>query len=174
MLRSFACLALLVLSGCSTMEVGADYDPSASFDGYKTYGWVADPGSTIDPALRNDLLDSRVRSAVEAGLQAEGLTHTAEDPDLLVNYHGALQQKLDLTTFTDYRGDGHWRGSTTQARAYDEGSLILDLIDSESNSLVWRGTARDEVNMLAKPQEREAKIKEAVTRLLELYPPLAE
>ena len=59
----------------------------------------------------------------------------------------------------------------TYVREYDEGTLIIDIVDAGSNELVWRGAAQGEVNLAASPQEREQRAQDAVQRILEDFPP---
>ena len=54
---------------------------------------------------------------------------------------------------------------------YDEGTLILDIVDAESRTLIWRGSARAEVSATVAPETREARVREAVRRILEQFPP---
>jgi hypothetical protein len=167
--------SLVVTSACSTMEIASDYDPRANFSAYRTYSWltrVEPPGN--DPRLQSSLLHSRIREAVASELTTKGLQHepTAK-PDLLVAYHVALQGKMDVSTVQNYPyGPTAWGATTTtHVRQYEEGSLILDLIDASSQQLVWRGSAQAEVKPDASPEEKQRRIKEAVHKILERYPP---
>jgi hypothetical protein len=54
---------------------------------------------------------------------------------------------------------------------YEEGTLLLDLVDALTNQVVWRGWAQDVVDGLAEDQVRmEAEIDEAVRRIFERFP----
>ena len=71
-----------------------------------------------------------------------------------------------------------WRGgwgveprTETNVYAYDEGMLILDVLRPEPAQLLWRGVARAVVDPGASPEEREARIRQAVRQLLEAFPP---
>jgi hypothetical protein len=170
---------LTIITACSTIgstiEVGSDYDPKANFATYRTYSWlprVEEPGA--DRRLQSTLLHSRIRDAVEAQLSSKGLTKDlVGKPDILVTYHLALKGKFDVTTVPNYPYfPSSWGATTTtNVRQYEEGSLILDLIDASNQQLVWRGSAQAEVKPDASPQEKEKRINEAVQRILERYPP---
>ncbi len=167
-MRLLASLSVLLLAGCSSLTVGADYDPEADFSAYKTWSFTG--GKTNDERISKDLLESRLKTALPPALAARGLT-AAEPGDLQVSYFAAVKEKIDISTYpSTYR---HWQGETYVTK-YDEGTLILDLVDAKDQRLVWRGIARDEVNLLAAPEEREAQLREAVTKLLEQYPPKKE
>lgn len=171
---------LWTFSACSTMEVTSDHDPKANFSAYHTYNWVPGPQqSTGDPRLDSTLLDTRIREAVEQQLTAKGLTKdSGAKPDLLVAYHVAVRGKQGVTTVSDaswyqpgwgYRGGGG--GGPTYARDYEEGTLILDLLDASNRQLVWRGSAQAEVKENISPEKRQERINEAVRRILEQFPP---
>lgn len=164
-MRLLASLSLLLLAGCSTLTVGADYDPKADFSAYKT--WKFTGGTMNDERVSKELLEDRLEKALPPAFAARGLT-AAEPADLQVSYFAAVKEKIDIASYpSTYR---HWQGETYVTK-YDEGTLILDLVDARDQRLVWRGIARDEVNLLAAPEEREAQLREAVTKLLEQYPP---
>jgi hypothetical protein len=50
--------------------------------------------------------------------------------------------------------------------------LIVDFIDNEKKTLVYRAIAYALISLEPTPEEREKKINEAVTRILENFPPL--
>ena len=163
------------ITACSTIDVSSDYDPKANFARYQTYGWLPrkDQDAT-DPRLQSSLLHSRIREAVTTELTNKGLRHEPmANPDLLVAYHVALEGKLDVSTVPNYP---YWPSiwgatTTTSVRQYEEGSLILDLVDVSNHHLVWRGSAKAEVKPDASPEQKEKRIKEAVHEILKNYPP---
>jgi Domain of unknown function (DUF4136) len=168
-------ILLSALAACSPFQVSSDYDPKANFAAYRTYSWlprIEQPDS--DPRLQSSLLHSRIRDAVDAQLTSKGLRQDpTANPDLLVAYHVALQGKLEISTVPSYPyGPSVW-GATqkTYTRQYDEGTLIVDLIDASNRQLVWRGSAQAEVKPDTSPQERQKRINEAVQQILERYPP---
>jgi uncharacterized protein DUF4136 len=166
---------LSTITACSTIDVASDYDPKTNFSAYRIYSWLPrEEQATTDPRLQSSLLHSRIRDAVDAQLTSKGLRQEpTANPDLLVAYHVALQGKLDVTTAPNYPyGPSSWGATTTTyVRQYEEGSLILDLIDASNRQLVWRGSARAEVKPDASPQEKQKRLNEAVQRILERYPP---
>ncbi len=51
---------------------------------------------------------------------------------------------------------------------YTEGTLVLDLRDPSTKSLVWRGIAREEKSDASKV---EGKLEDMVKKAIEKYPP---
>jgi hypothetical protein len=184
----------VALGGCSTMEISTDYNPSANFSGLRSYNWLPGPqGNPDDPRINNSLLDGRIRSAVESQLAAQGYEkQVSGTPDFFVGYHAAVEKKLDVITIDDYYSHasvggpgyrpgsslvyGHqgrtWGGSSqTHVVQYDEGTLILDIVDPQTRKLLWRGSAQAEVNLSGSPEKKQEKVNEAVRRMLERFPP---
>ena len=54
---------------------------------------------------------------------------------------------------------------------YDQGTLVLDIVDGRSNELVWRGTAQARIDPSNSPEERQRRINEAVRKILDRFPP---
>jgi hypothetical protein len=173
---------LLVASvvGCSAVTIQTDFDPAASgtISEYRTYAWLPHP-SGGDTRVNNPLVASRVETAVDQVLSSKGYSKTtAASASFLVGYHAALDGKVDIETMNRYYGYGYarWYGSgalITQdyVREYEEGTLIMDIVDKTSNELVWRGSAQAEVNMDVTPAERQERITNAVQLIFEEFPP---
>ncbi|HZM28775.1 MAG TPA: DUF4136 domain-containing protein, partial [Gemmatimonadales bacterium] len=82
-IRCFAlAMGLLAAAGCAGQQVSADYSPSVGFSQYRTFAIVSRPDSAS-----HQLLDDRVRSAIEAQLPTKGLTETDRgSADLYIGY----------------------------------------------------------------------------------------
>ena len=175
--------AALLAWGCAGVSVSSDYDHTADFSQLKTYSWSpkAQP-VTGDPRIDNNaLLDSRVRAAVDLELALKGFQKASTGtPDFWIAYQAAIQQKVDVMTLNNYYGYGYNRGinsmsgwdNETITTTYDEGTLILDIADPKTNKPLWRGSGQAEVNQNRTPEQREAKINEAVTQMLAKFPPI--
>jgi hypothetical protein len=167
---------VFVLEACApVIDVRTDYDTAADFSRLRTYRWLQTPSNAPrDPRIDNDLLQSRVRVAVNDALHAKGYTEASENPDFRVTYHVMLRDKLDVQSFPLYYGYGlgSWPGaSDVRLSQYEEGTLMLDVIDSASNELVWRGAAQARIDPNRSPQERTELINSAVRKMLDRFPP---
>jgi hypothetical protein len=165
------------LAGCAPMRIDVDYDPSARFDGLRSWDWASEaPKRTGNPRIDNSLFDARVRRAVEERLAAQGYERREAAPDFLVEYHAALDRRLDARQiYTGFGyGPGYWGpygDVQTIVREYEQGTLILDVLDPRERRLLWRGVAEAEVYPTGSPEERAQRIAEAVRRILERFPP---
>ena len=165
-------LAAPALAGCATIDVHSYVERGADLRQYRTYNWgPTDTSSTGDPRLDNNrFFDERVRSAVERGLAGRGLEKTTSGtPDLLVHYHASVTQEIDVRNID--REYAYCDGADCEPYVYDAGTLFVDLVDRNTNTLVWRGWAEGSMDGVIDNQEwMERRIDEAVTRILERLP----
>jgi hypothetical protein len=177
----FIAAAVLALSACSTLKSTSDFDPSVSFEQYKTYSWVEkkneDAGYHLD-----GLMDQRVRAAVETQLSQKGISKAdKKNADLLVNYITKVDKKINIDTFNSNFGYNPYYGprwgfggsihSETTVREYDVGTLMVDLVDNKTGKLIWRGTVADTVREQSTPEERINTINQAIGTVMMNYPP---
>jgi hypothetical protein len=133
------------------------------------------------PRLDNEILEKRIRTAVDKQLAARGYRRQSTGtPDFRVAYHVALKKKLAVSTMNSYygyRAGWGWSYGTVAAGVesytyeYEEGSLVIDIIAADTRRLIWRGSAQAEVNRTARPEKKQAQIDEAVAKMLERFPP---
>jgi len=157
-------------------QVTYDFDKSADFTKYKTYG--TKDGTKVGQPL----IDERIVNAIDTQMTAKGFTKSA-NPDVFVIYHVAFDKQKDISTFSSGYGGGYgpygygWGGmggmstSTTQVRDILVGTLVIDIADAKKNAMVWRGMGTKEVNTTAKPEKRDKSINDAVKKIFKNYPP---
>lgn len=63
------------------------------------------------------------------------------------------------------------RQTITTTREFNQGTLILDIADGRTGRHVWRGWAQAEIQASADPGERETRIRAAVRKILDEFPP---
>jgi len=175
-IKSICLLFLLAVAvGCSTVyDVQFDYNTKTDFANLKTYNWLPVP----EKADIDSLDAMRVQKAVNTEMQAKGLRLTSGIPDFLIAEHLGKKDKVSVRDWGYNYGPyaGYWGGyrgpmggvSTFQ---YEEGSLILDFVDPQTKQLIWRGSAKAEVDDVRTPEKREALINEAVKKILKNFPP---
>lgn len=164
-------VAALAIAGCASMQVSTYMPRGGDIAKYRTYAWgPADTFSTGDPRLdANPFFDARVRVAVEHHLDARGFEKTDAAPDLRLHYHASVSQRIYVRDVD--RRDGFCDNGDCGAEVYDQGTLLIDLVDAGTNTLVWRGWAEDSFDGVVERQARmEAEIDAAVARILERLP----
>ncbi|MFC6996261.1 DUF4136 domain-containing protein [Rufibacter roseus] len=191
LLKSMLGLAMVVLvmgfTGCApTFNVSTDYDKATNFQQYQTWSWYQDqPVAKSDSTRRySTFLDKRIKTAVENEMARRGFTKadSRKEADMLLAYDVSIESMQEVRP--DYMtipsiGFGYWYGyryayrynrlyNNTTVREYQEGTIILDIVDTKSNELVWRGTGQTTGGEKALTQE---KVQEIVTQILAKYPP---
>jgi hypothetical protein len=172
-----------LLGGCSTLEVATEVASDAPFASYRTFGWfAASQTRTGSPRIDNPQLDARIRSEIDRALVGRGLRKASGmHPDIHVAYRVALQTKIESSPvklggqYVPAWGNDPWANRSlgkrgTYVREYEQGTLIVDVIDAKTSRLVWRGTAKTEVDPSDSRRAKEAKIRTAVGRLLRRFP----
>ena len=160
------CLALMPVS--SHVERGLD------FARYRTYDWApADALPLTDERLReNPIFVDDVHGAIDTELNSRGLVRaTAERADLLVHYHAAVNDRLEVATrpgrFQDCFGDDCRPEVTT----YAAGTLVIDLVDASTHRLVWRGWAEHRLeDVLDDPVDVKRRVQSGVRRIFATFP----
>lgn len=62
-------------------------------------------------------------------------------------------------------------GSETYVHEYEEGTLILDIVEPLNRDLLWRGSAEAKVDRQVSAQRKQKRIKKAVKKILSHFPP---
>jgi hypothetical protein len=152
----------------SAQKVETDYDHSANFSQYHTYSWgrvhAADP-----------LFEPRIREAVDHDLQAKGWQLVPSGGDVTLTAVLIKKNQAEYTTFYDGLGPGwRWHGwgagmATTTVEKIPIGTLVVDIYDTSSKHLVWRGLAHDQLS--EKPDKDTKKLEKAVDKMFDKFPP---
>jgi len=161
-----AALLLLLAS-----ETKTDYRHSTDFSRYKTYSWMK-------VEAENSLWTDRIQRYVEAELATKGWQKVSAGGDASVAAVGSTKNQQRLETFYSGFGDGwFWRGlddgvATTTVEDIPIGSLIVDIFDSGSKTLIWRGSG--EKALSGDPKKNQKKLRDIVAEMFKHFPPPAK
>lgn len=177
-----AALALLVASiaGCATSSppnTRVDYDKSADFSVYRTFGFPKQTGT--DRGGYSTLVTSYFKSSMTTAMEARGYKYSEENPDLLVNFFMNTRDRTEIRTnagagygYYGYR-DGLYRGWPMYDRDrtvnYQIGTINVDIVDAAKKQLIWEGVSEGRVTeeALANPK---VTVNAVVTELMRKYP----
>jgi len=171
-------LTAYLISCGPSLKVTDDYDKSVNFDKYKTFALFN--SDSIHDAI-SPLNQQRILNSVKSEMAKKGFRENTDTPDVLVNVTAILQNRVAVSSTTDYYGYGgtyrpyYWGGgmgsSTTNynVQHYKDGSLIIDVIDASSKKLIWQGIGNKEIDKPAK--DPDAAISKAVASIMESFPP---
>ena len=97
---------------------------------------------------------------------------TSDDPDFLIAMQTMSKEKVRHSPEAWGYGYGlRWHSHKYRTRTYDEGTLVLDFVDTASKKLIWRGTAKGLVESNRTPEELDDLVNEAVKKTLKNFPP---
>ena len=161
--------ATLGLTSCSPFQVRSDYAETANFNGYHTYKL------RVDDLKLNDIDKDRVLNEISKQLQAKGLS-VADNPDLIINVKANHKKVTDVESYRPY-GMWGWGGpwgwgfgaGRTWTNNYNEGGLVIDMIDAQTQKLVWQGIGTG--ISVDSPRAKQTQIPDIVADILANYPP---
>ena len=159
-------LGLLITSATFAQKVEIESDQAADFTRYHSFAIRDGRLNSRNPSFNNDLIRKRIEADIQRYLEAKGLTFVPEGrADLNVRYTLGAARKVETETYP-----AGWRGWGTRVVRvpYTEGTLVIDLRDPSTRSLVWRAIAREDKSDAAKV---ESKLDDMVKKSLEKYPP---
>ena len=176
---------LLLLSACQSVQLERDFDPNRDFSAYRSWSW-GEPAVQFkpdDPRIDSDLSRQRIRTAIGEQLDQRGLrlapAGTAGDLKVQAWLIVDNRQQQVSTHFGGAWGDpwagGFWGGPSyveTRTLDYQVATLQVDQLYAEDGKLVWLGSTEQILRSgQPSPTEREAAIRDTVTKILSQYPP---
>ncbi len=166
-------LPILLFFGCSRqILVSSDYDKTADFNAYKTFAWAEEqeaPGKS-NPMFDNEMNRKRIKDAIEQEMGVLGFNKSDSDPDLLIDFHITIDQKVNYMVH-DFEpvGFSYWPDYDVSAYTYKKGALIIHLVDSKKEQLVWQGIGSKTLDDVP-PRNVEERIQKGVKAILAQFP----
>jgi hypothetical protein len=161
-----------------------------NFKDAKTYAWVSpSQPKTGNPRVDgNAELNTLVRKDVDDELAKRGFTlDTSGKPDFLVAYRATLDQNVSVDKNDSSGGYNPFYSADTNAQAragspegagdvpgvnsFQQGTLVIDVVDPNTHQLVWRVTGTDAVNLKNSPHKKEKNLRKAIDKMLAEFPP---
>ncbi|MBS1504597.1 MAG: DUF4136 domain-containing protein [Bacteroidetes bacterium] len=167
-----ACAIAATLPGCSSYNYYTAGLNKTNMSGYRSFAWLPPAGKSRQASQA----DLRIKDAAVASLTAKGLRMDQGNPDLLVTYTATVGRGVKDVYYPTYYGSGgfypgwgfgfgwgwggwyrpyyYWGGPFTyyggmtavDKEHYKEGTIIIDLIDTRTKRVVWRGFGVGEVH----------------------------
>ena len=172
-------LGLLAAEGCAGPKVLTDFDPSAEFSAFRTYAFAGrtdlDQGGVLDnPSVRKQIEEMVGRQLIAKGLREVDVEGRS---DLLVDFWVDVKDKQRVLSTGmaggasggRYGSGAGYHGNIGNTYEYQEGTLIVDLVESSKKELVWRATI---VAILRGSPEKNLELADkGVAKAFEAYPP---
>jgi hypothetical protein len=159
-------LGLLAVLGAFAQKIEIEFDQSVDFSKFKTFAIRDGRLNSKNPSLNSELVRKRIDLDIQKFLEGRGLEFTPSGrSDLDVRYTLGTVRGVQREAYP-----AGWRGWGTRVVRvpYTEGTLVIDLRDPASRSLVWRAIAREEKRDAAGV---EGKLDNMVKKSFEKYPP---
>ena len=187
--QTFAVVGILALAVAvvqAGMKVKVEFDKEYDFSKVRTYGWHPDGAGEVkllmreggDPEQIRVRWEPTIKDAVEKEMAKRGLVPaTSGVPDLYLNYYFLSGPNSEAQTRGQFIGAippwgvPDFAMTTSSLKIFEQGTLILDLIDGPKRQIVWRGIGEAKVDRQRTPVEREKRIREAMAELLKKFPP---
>lgn len=169
----FLGLVVAVLSSCGpNVHVHSSYDERADFERYGTFAMLEpDRAVPTDPDV-DPFFMQRLRRMVRDEMVYRGFREAPpEQADLRVGVMAVVRGRVVVYPSSfgyGYRWGSPWGGY--DVREYDEGTIVVDLIDRRRRAVVWRGTGTRVVTS----RTSEEDLREVVLDILDEYPPGTE
>ena len=151
-LRVAAVVALSAACG-PAIQLHTAVSPEANLSALRTFRMLPAPRvrpgvgrlPANDPMLVNSATNVALRRALVQTFESRGYVMDDSTPDFVVAYYASAQETLDVQCW-DYGyawrprwwrgwGPGHERLATE----YEEGTVIIDVLDAQGLELLWRG-----------------------------------
>lgn len=125
----------------------AEKEDNFRLSDYPTFGFyeIEAKGDTSPATFDRNI--AIVKDAISKNLEAKGLNQ-AQEPALKVNIAISVKEEIQ-TRQTNFQNDGRplymgqrrysWKSKEIETGRYKQGTLLIDLVDSSSNKMVWKG-----------------------------------
>ena len=160
-----AALFLVFAAGAYGQKVNIEFDRAIDFSKYRTFAIRAGNLNSKNPALNSELVKKQIDVDIERGLAARGLELVTGPSDLNVRYTLGSVRRVETEA---YPAGWYGWGTRIVRVPYAEGTLVIDLRDPSTRSLVWRAISTEEQR---DPAKLQGKLDNMVKKSFEKYPP---
>src|SRR5437867_639270 len=128
-----------------------EFDNQVDFSKFKTFTIRDGQITSKQPELNSTLVRKKIEEAVRSQLKSKRLEEADNRPDLFVTYRLGATAAREVQAFPAGR-----LGLGTRRRIvhFTEGTLVIDLNERGSRTLVWRGVYRDDERTTANISEK--------------------
>jgi hypothetical protein len=160
-------------AGCATLNVNSYAERGLDFSRYISYAMESPRDfATGDPRLDNNVVfQDLLQRTIARELNARGYMAAEGKPDLLVHYHVSVREEVDVNGVDRRKGYEVGYNDTAQPFVFEQGTLTIDLVDTRTNRLVWRGwMERSLAGTIDDQAWLERRIEETVSRIFTRMP----
>ena len=178
-------IAMLAAAPAFAQKIYIEYDQDYDGSNIETFAWTETEGTSL--AQTSPGLHSKIVETLGSYIKESGIEQVDDNADVYVTYHGSSKEELSVNTssmgygypsgwgYGAYGGYGGYYGryyggvyggsSTTTVSSYRVGTLVVDIWDAETETLVWRGIAAGIV-VAENPRKLDTNIEKAVRKMV--------
>lgn len=167
----------LVTYGCSR-KVHIEREPNIAIEQYRTYSWnTLEVSKASHPFYSSVELNQAIIREIDKVLAKKGFRRNIANPDFLVDFHIYVEEQKFQNLVC---GAGFYRGErylpdlsqrmyceSPEIVNYDDGTLIIDIVDSHTRQLVWRGVTNE---IIDNPNYAAGVFQKKVKNILRRFP----
>ncbi|WP_158224709.1 DUF4136 domain-containing protein [Agaribacterium haliotis] len=169
-------MTLVLLVACTTNPVvQTQSSPGLDMSRYQTFGFFS-PLST-DQNGYSSLVTQTLKDATRSALEAKGYVYQEQNPSMLVNFTTTTKEKMNVDSepammpiFPLRAGlYGPWGGyGDIDVNQYEDGTLLVDLVDASKKQMIWQGTASSIVE--SSPEANSKHLRSAISDMMAKLP----
>ena len=142
----------------------ADSVAVAATNGHDRIGGVV---MDMDPMLSTSLVGRAIQQDLTDAFTGRGYQPVTGTPDFYVAYYAGTGRVVD-TRASEKKYHTNGQQVTTKTYEYPAGTIVVDVVDAVSDSLVWRSTAVAEIP--SDPNDYARAIHDAVDKIVGTFP----
>ncbi len=166
-------MSLFLIASCSPrFAVNTDRDPAVNLRAFQTFMVKDDyePKGDFNPILNSPLNRDRIAGYINTALENRGYEMNQNQPDLIVRFYTSVKEKQEVYNqgFNNFWFNPFFPNNNTYTRNYEEGTLIVDILDAQTEELIWQGWAVGEIDYSSDRYKERLKAK--VMQIFENFP----
>lgn len=162
---------LFICLSCG-VSVNYDYEKNTDFSKYKSYSYFSNMNTGL-----SEFDAKRLFIALDEVMASKGFT-LSEDSDFIINIESSTYQESQNNSSLGVGGGGGGGNvgggisvGIPLGQANVSRQIKFDFVDANTNQLFWQAITSETDVPRDNPEEREAKFKQIVTKVLEGFPP---
>lgn len=186
-ISSLMLIATIVLAGCGVQSY-VEKDPSVDLKRYKTFAWINEQGTKRESGKPyKDFKETYLMDLVSKELEKNGWQKVKSNPDVLIDYDIMIEKEARRESdpvysrstvryfYNPYTGrinsvyyPSRYLGENSYTVPYKSGTITINIVDNDSDKLVWQGWAETEVTRKNISKEDMEKIVKSIFKKLDV------
>jgi len=184
---SFLLIAVIVLAGCGVQSY-VEKDPSVDLKQYKTFAWINERGTKQENGKQyKDFKEAFLMDLVTKELEKNGWQKAKSNADVLIDYDIMIENETRRQSesvysrssvryfynpytrrINSYYSPSQYLGENNYAVPYKSGTITINIVDNDSDKLVWQGWAETEVTRKSISKDDMEKVVKSIFKKLDL------